>query len=173
MFECKVLADHDKRQATSDSRAISMATRARRSATDVDRRELVVSASCQASSDRMRRRRNIIPSPGPSSDRRPMCAKPLTARIVVITRPLSSYSQSPAMRSVVSASRSARARRSRVGDLVVARAVEAGAHYRRSHTCSAAISYAVYASASSPPSSSSRGTPGTSRMLPAKACRAN
>ena len=97
MFEYKVLADHDKRQEIS--RAISMATRARRSATDVDRRELVVSASCQASSDRMRRRRNIIPSPGPSSDRRPMRAKPLTARIVVMNSSHFLNSQSPAIES--------------------------------------------------------------------------
>ena len=103
----------------------SMPTRVRRSAVDVDRPELVVSASCQASSGRMRRRRNVIPSPGACSDRRPMCATPVTARMVVITCPLFPYSQSPALRSV---SRHV----VRLGaplegaDLVVARAVEAG-----------------------------------------------
>src|SRR5450755_2433958 len=47
----------------------------------------------------MRRRRNIIPSPGPSSDRRPMCAKPLTARIVVMNSSSLLHSQSPAIES--------------------------------------------------------------------------
>lgn len=40
---------------------------------------------CQASSARMRHRRNIIPWPAPSSDRRPMCAAIVATTIVVMT----------------------------------------------------------------------------------------
>ena len=108
MFEYKVLVDHDKRfSGNFDGDALKAVS------DRVDRPELVVSASCQASSDRMRRRRNIIPSPGPSSDRRPMRGLNLTASIVVMTSPLFSCSQSPAITSVVSASRSACGARSR------------------------------------------------------------
>ena len=107
--------------------------------------------------------RNVIPSSGACSDRRPMYARRLSMRIVVMTGSPFLHSQSPAIESC-GLGKSFGSRAALVGRRSRGRAPwKRAAPLQRSHTCSAAISYAVYASASSPPCASSRGTPGTSR----------